>query len=107
MKTVAQARLLSLYTISEPSLPPGAACGCLCCSQPPKPGHRSLVLGRSLPANAVVVTDQPWGVAWYADRITVWLPEAPIPSRQAGQNLKLEEVADLRGPGVWERGKLD
>jgi hypothetical protein len=63
-------------------------------SQPPKPDHRNLeYLGRSLPANAVVVTDQPWGVAWYADRIAVWLPEAPVPSGQT-QNMKLKAVAD-------------
>lgn len=31
-------------------------------------------LRRTLPPNAVVVTDIPWAVAWYAQRPAVWLP---------------------------------
>ncbi len=45
--------------------------------------------------NQVVFSDQPWAVAWYADRIAVWLP----PSREGF--LKLESVAaDLQTPVV-------
>ena len=41
----------------------------------------------------VVFSDQPWAVAWYADRISIWLP----PSREGFQ--KLETVAsDLQTP---------
>ena len=43
--------------------------------------------------NQVVFSDQPWAVAWYADRISIWLPS----SREAFQ--KLETVAsDLQTP---------
>jgi 4-amino-4-deoxy-L-arabinose transferase-like glycosyltransferase len=31
-------------------------------------------LKQALPSQAVVVTDVPWAVAWYADRPAVWLP---------------------------------
>ncbi|MEY5020499.1 MAG: hypothetical protein RLZ22_1587 [Verrucomicrobiota bacterium] len=41
----------------------------------------------------VVFSDQPWAVAWYADRISIWLP----PTREGFQ--KLETVAnDLQTP---------
>jgi hypothetical protein len=43
----------------------------------------------------IVFSDQPWAVAWYADRISVWLP----PTRDGF--LKLETVArDLQTPVV-------
>jgi hypothetical protein len=43
----------------------------------------------------VVFSDQPWAVAWYADRVSVWLP----PTREGFQ--KLETVAaDLQTPAV-------
>jgi hypothetical protein len=43
----------------------------------------------------VVFSDQPWAVAWYADRVSIWLP----PTREGFQ--KLETVAtDLQTPAV-------
>jgi hypothetical protein len=43
----------------------------------------------------VVFSDQPWAVAWYADRIAIWLP----PNREGF--LKLETAAsDLQTPSV-------
>ncbi len=43
----------------------------------------------------VVFSDQPWAVAWYADRISIWLP----PNREGF--LKLETAAsDLQTPSV-------
>lgn len=43
----------------------------------------------------VVFSDQPWAVAWYADRISIWLP----PTREGFA--KLETVAaDLQTPAV-------
>lgn len=43
--------------------------------------------------NQIIVADQPWAVAWYADRISLWLP----PSR--GEFESLERIAtDLRTP---------
>jgi hypothetical protein len=43
----------------------------------------------------IVFSDQPWAVAWYADRISIWLP----PTRDGF--LKLESVAaDLQTPCV-------
>jgi hypothetical protein len=45
--------------------------------------------------NQVVFSDQPWAVAWYADRIAIWLP----PSREGF--LKLESAAaDLQTPAA-------
>jgi hypothetical protein len=41
----------------------------------------------------IIVSDQPWAVAWYADRISIWLP----PTREGFA--KLESVAaDLQTP---------
>jgi hypothetical protein len=46
-----------------------------------------------VPEKQVVVSDQPWAVAWYADRISVWLP----PTKEGFA--KLEGVAsDLQTP---------
>ncbi len=43
----------------------------------------------------VVFSDQPWAVAWYADRVSIWLP----PTREGF--LKLESVAaDLQTPAT-------
>lgn len=43
----------------------------------------------------VVFSDQPWAVAWYADRVSVWLP----PTRQGFE--KIETIAaDLQTPVV-------
>lgn len=45
--------------------------------------------------NQIVFSDQPWAVAWYADRISIWLP----PNREGF--LKLETAAaDLQTPSV-------
>jgi hypothetical protein len=45
--------------------------------------------------NQAVFSDQPWAVAWYADRISIWLP----PTREGF--IKLESVAaDLQTPCV-------
>jgi hypothetical protein len=45
--------------------------------------------------NQVVFSDQPWAVAWYADRMSIWLP----PTREGFA--KLETVAsDLQTPVV-------
>ncbi len=35
------------------------------------------LMARALPADAVVATDIPWAVAWYANRTSVWLPNSP------------------------------
>ena len=41
----------------------------------------------------IVVSDQPWAVAWYADRVSIWLP----PKREGFE--KLESIAaDLQTP---------
>jgi hypothetical protein len=43
----------------------------------------------------IVFSDQPWAVAWYADRVSVWLP----PTRQGFE--KIETIAaDLQTPSV-------
>ncbi len=43
----------------------------------------------------IVFSDQPWAVAWYADRVSVWLP----PTRQGFT--KIEKIAeDLQTPSV-------
>jgi hypothetical protein len=34
----------------------------------------NLRLKQIVPEKQIVFTDQPWAVAWYADRISVWLP---------------------------------
>ncbi len=64
-------------------------------SQPSRPDHRNLeYLGRALPAETVILTDRPSEVAWYADRIAVWLPAAGIPRPKAGEKMTLVEAAD-------------
>jgi hypothetical protein len=58
----------------------------------PALNNESGVKGFTTPKQ-VVFSDQPWAVAWYADRISIWLP----PSREGFQ--KLETVAnDLQTP---------
>ena len=45
--------------------------------------------------NQVVFSDQPWAVAWYADRVSIWLP----PTKEGF--LKMESAAtDLQTPSV-------
>ena len=43
----------------------------------------------------IVFSDQPWAVAWYADRVSIWLP----PTRQGFENLETI-AADLQTPVV-------
>ncbi len=43
--------------------------------------------------NQIVVSDQPWAVAWYADRVSVWLP----PKREGFEKLE-SMAADLKTP---------
>ena len=48
-------------------------------------------LAQALPAEAVVVTDEAPGVAWYSDRIAVWIPHAVTPNVPG---MRLVEAAD-------------
>jgi hypothetical protein len=43
----------------------------------------------------IVFSDQPWAVAWYADRVSVWLP----PTRQGFESIETI-AADLQTPAV-------
>jgi 4-amino-4-deoxy-L-arabinose transferase-like glycosyltransferase len=36
------------------------------------------LVNRILPAKAVVLSDTPWAVAWYAKRTAIWLPGVPV-----------------------------
>jgi hypothetical protein len=36
--------------------------------------NSSIGLRGVVPEQQIIVSDQPWAVAWYADRISVWLP---------------------------------
>jgi hypothetical protein len=61
------------------------------------PPYYAPALNRQLkgyvPEKQIVVSDQPWAVAWYADRVCIWLP----PTREGFQ--KLETLAyDLQTP---------
>ena len=44
--------------------------------------------------NDVIFSDQPWAVAWYADRISIWLP------RKVEEFNELEELATNKGLSV-------
>ena len=44
--------------------------------------------------NEIVFSDQPWAVAWYADRMSIWLP----PTTQ--DFIKLENIANDEGTPV-------
>jgi 4-amino-4-deoxy-L-arabinose transferase-like glycosyltransferase len=52
-------------------------------------------LKRALPTNAVVVTDQPWSVAWHAGRTAVWVPAATAPVPRQGERMLITEAADV------------
>lgn len=84
------------------SLLPGA--------RPGKPDRASLeYLRNALPREAVVVTDTPWAVAWYAERTAVWLPQEAPPTRDEQIDTPLGTVADTtRRPefAVIERARL-
>jgi len=51
-------------------------------------------LGRALPANAIVLTDQPWAVAWYANRTAIWIPQASPPEPDEDNPISIAEAAD-------------
>jgi len=51
-------------------------------------------LGRVLPENAVVMTDQPWAVAWYANRSAVWIPQAMPPEPDPKHPISWAEAVD-------------
>jgi hypothetical protein len=87
-QTVAAAALLCLSAFPVAlSLLPGA--------RPAKPDRSSLeYLRNDLPRDAVVVTDSPWAVAWYAERTAVWLPQEPAPTRDEQIDTPLATVAD-------------
>jgi 4-amino-4-deoxy-L-arabinose transferase-like glycosyltransferase len=68
---VASLLIISAYPISLNALPG---------SNPAKPDRRNFdYLERALPSDAVILTDQPWAVAWYANRTAVWIPLAMTP----------------------------
>ncbi len=46
-----------------------------------------------VPEDQIIVSDQPWAVAWYADRPSVWLP----PSRSGFESLE-SKASDLQTP---------
>jgi len=59
------------------------------------PDRRNLrYLGRVLPEDALVVTDQPWAVAWYSGLTAVWTPEASVSAPREGEQLLLSVAAD-------------
>jgi len=61
----------------------------------PALNHKTAGLKAWVEKNQVVFSDQPWAVAWYADRVSIWLP----PTKEGF--LKLEEVAsNLQTPCV-------
>jgi hypothetical protein len=49
----------------------------------------NLRLKKIVPENQITFSDQPWAVAWYADRISIWLP-----TEQAGFK-RLDDAATL------------
>lgn len=51
------------------------------------------VVKNVVPEDQVVVSDQPWAVAWYADRVSLWLP----PTRGGFESLE-RKATDLRTP---------
>jgi len=64
--------------------------------RPTKVDLRNLdYLKRALPTNAVVVTDQPWSVAWHAGRTAVWVPSAAAPVPRQGERMLITEAADV------------
>lgn len=78
--------VISAYPISLNALPG---------SRPAKPDRRNLdYIGKALPPSAIVLTDQPWSVAWYADRTAVWLPQALPPQPGEDRGMSIAEAAD-------------
>jgi len=62
-----------------------------------------------IPKNHVVFSDQPWAVAWYADRVAVWLP----PTRggfeaieTAAQNLQTPVAGIVISPSSHGSGTI-
>ncbi len=45
---------------------------------PPYMPDRTALLHQMVTDNEIIMTDQPWAVAWYADRSAVWLPKDKI-----------------------------
>jgi tetratricopeptide (TPR) repeat protein len=53
-------------------------------------------LGQALPQNKVVVTDNPWAVAWYAHRKAAWIPKEV--AQLSGLEKALEKVLEQTEP---------
>jgi 4-amino-4-deoxy-L-arabinose transferase-like glycosyltransferase len=61
----------------------------------PAPDRASLeYLEQALPADAVVVTDDAPAVAWYSDRIAVWIPYAPSFAPPPGERVTARGYAN-------------
>ncbi len=52
------------------------------------PYTHNQVLTNYVEDTEIVITDQPWAVAWYADRTAIWLPS------DSKQLIKIEEIAE-------------
>ena len=96
---VASLLIISAYPISLSALPG---------SNPAKPDRRNFdYLERALPSDAVILTDQPWAVAWYANRTAVWLPLAVTPQPDQNPNMTMPEAADAtQSKGMLSLEKL-
>ncbi|NIO76049.1 MAG: hypothetical protein GTN69_09260 [Armatimonadetes bacterium] len=54
---------------------------------------------RGLPAEAIVATDIPWGVAWYAHRDAIWLPNIRIERGETlGDPTRTDAFVAIDGP---------
>ncbi len=74
-------------------------------AEPENPNRDGLkYMNKALSPDALVVTDEPWAVAWYADRPALWIPQETRPdTRQA----LTPEVADAtRRPIMLALGKM-
>ncbi len=64
--------------------------------RPLTPDRQSLTyLREQVPADALILTDEPWAVAWYAKRPALWLPMEPGPDEQERTTAPLEKVVDV------------
>ena len=59
------------------------------------PHALSLQLKRLVPEKEIIFSDQPWAVAWYADRVSVWLPR-----KYTGFEIMDAAASDLNTPAA-------
>ncbi|MBK1883475.1 glycosyltransferase family 39 protein [Luteolibacter pohnpeiensis] len=76
---------------------------------PYRPDALNIPLRQWIPENELIVSDQPWAVAWYADRKSIWIPptaKAFKKYEEIGENFQTPIGCILISPTSHEAGGM-